>query len=138
MSARRHHRRASSNKSVLGRRSDVDRRVLHLIKMWLDCPVEETDDRGRKTRTTEARDDLDGVHSPTSRAEALDLDMLDRLGFRRWARSLGGLALVGNSGRRLRFTGTTVLRVENGMIAEEVGLDDGVTALQQLGILKAA
>jgi hypothetical protein len=30
----------------------VDRRVLHLIKMWLDCPVEETDDRGRKTRTT--------------------------------------------------------------------------------------
>ena len=33
----------------------VDRRVLHLIKMWLDTPVEETDDRGRKTRTTEAR-----------------------------------------------------------------------------------
>jgi hypothetical protein len=38
----------------------------------------------------------------------------------------------------MRFTGTTVLRVENGRIAEEVGLDDGVTALQQLGILKAA
>src|ERR1700681_2075643 len=34
----------------------VDRRVLHLIKMWLVCPVEETDNRGRKTRTTEARD----------------------------------------------------------------------------------
>ena len=32
----------------------VDRRVLHLIRMWLDCPVEETDDRGRRTRTTEA------------------------------------------------------------------------------------
>src|ERR1035438_8207925 len=31
----------------------VDRRVLHLIKMWLECPVEETDERGRKTRTTE-------------------------------------------------------------------------------------
>jgi RNA-directed DNA polymerase len=29
----------------------VDRRVLRLIKMWLDCPVEETDDRKRKTRT---------------------------------------------------------------------------------------
>ena len=29
----------------------VDRRVLHLIRMWLDCPVEETDDQGRKTRT---------------------------------------------------------------------------------------
>jgi group II intron reverse transcriptase/maturase len=34
----------------------VDRRVLHLIKMWLDCPVEETDQRGRKKCTTEARD----------------------------------------------------------------------------------
>ena len=42
------------------------------------------------------------------------------------------------SGRRMRFTGTTVLRVENGKIAEEIGLDDGATALQQLGILKAA
>jgi len=31
-----------------------------------------------------------------------------------------------------------VLRVKNGRIAEEIGLDDGVTALQQLGILKAA
>ena len=35
----------------------VDRRVLHLIKMWLECPVEKADDRGRKTRTTEARDE---------------------------------------------------------------------------------
>src|SRR5260370_30151185 len=39
----------------------VDRRVLHLIKMWLDCPVEETDDRGRKTRTTEARNNRRGI-----------------------------------------------------------------------------
>jgi len=39
----------------------VDRRVLHLIKMWLDCPVEETDDRGRKTRTTEAKDSGRGI-----------------------------------------------------------------------------
>jgi hypothetical protein len=31
-----------------------------------------------------------------------------------------------------------VLRVVDGKIAEEIGLDDGVTALQQLGILKAA
>ena len=34
----------------------VDGRVLHLIKMWLECAVEETDDKGRKTRTTEAKD----------------------------------------------------------------------------------
>src|ERR1700690_4447565 len=39
----------------------VDRRVLHLIKMWLDCPVEETDQRGRKKRTTEARDNRRGI-----------------------------------------------------------------------------
>jgi group II intron reverse transcriptase/maturase len=39
----------------------VDRRVLHLIKMWLECPVEETDDRGRKTRTTAARDNRRGI-----------------------------------------------------------------------------
>ena len=29
--------------------------------MWLDCPVEETDDGGRKTRTTEARDKRRGI-----------------------------------------------------------------------------
>jgi len=39
----------------------VDRRVLHLIKMWLECPVEDTDDRGRKTRTTEAKDKRRGI-----------------------------------------------------------------------------
>jgi RNA-directed DNA polymerase len=35
--------------------------VLHLIKMWLECPVEEADDRGRKTRTTEAKDNRRGI-----------------------------------------------------------------------------
>jgi group II intron reverse transcriptase/maturase len=39
----------------------VDRRVLHLIKMWRVCAVEETDDRGRKRRTTEARDNGRGI-----------------------------------------------------------------------------
>jgi RNA-directed DNA polymerase len=39
----------------------VDRRVLHLLKMWLVCPVEETDDRGRKRRTTEAKDKRRGI-----------------------------------------------------------------------------
>jgi len=47
-------------------------------------------------------------------------------------------ALPARSGRKMRFTGTTVLRVTAGRIVEEVGLDDGATALQQLGILKAA
>ena len=38
-----------------------DKHVLHLIKMWLECAVEETDDRGRKTRTTQARDKGRGI-----------------------------------------------------------------------------
>ena len=47
-------------------------------------------------------------------------------------------SLPASSGRKMHFTGTSVLRVENGKISEEVGLDDGVAALTQLGILKAA
>jgi predicted ester cyclase len=47
-------------------------------------------------------------------------------------------SLPAASGRKMRFTGTTVLRVKDGKIAEEIGLDDGATALQQLGILRAA
>jgi group II intron reverse transcriptase/maturase len=39
----------------------VDSRVLHLVKMWLECAVEETDDRGRKTRTSEAKDSGRGI-----------------------------------------------------------------------------
>jgi RNA-directed DNA polymerase len=39
----------------------VDRRALHLLKMWLECAAEETDDRGRKTRTTQARDEHRGI-----------------------------------------------------------------------------
>ena len=38
----------------------------------------------------------------------------------------------------MHFTGTTVLKVINGKIVEEIGLDDGVTALTQLGLIKAA
>ena len=45
-------------------------------------------------------------------------------------------ALPAATGRKMRFTGTTVLRVENGRVAEEVGLDDGVTALTQLGLIQ--
>jgi predicted ester cyclase len=47
-------------------------------------------------------------------------------------------ALPAATGRKMRFTGTTVLRVENGRVAEEIGLDDGVTALTQLGLIQAA
>ena len=39
----------------------VDKRVLHLIKMWLVCAVEDTDDRGNPRRTTEAKDTRRGI-----------------------------------------------------------------------------
>jgi group II intron reverse transcriptase/maturase len=42
-------------------RRNVDPRVLHLIKMWLECAVEETDDRGRKRRSTVAKDSGRGI-----------------------------------------------------------------------------
>jgi predicted ester cyclase len=47
-------------------------------------------------------------------------------------------SLPAGTGCKMHFTGTTVLRLQNGKIMEELGLDDGVTALVQLGILKKA
>src|ERR1022692_606827 len=35
----------------------VDGNMLHLIKMWLEAPVEETDERGNKRRSTKNRDE---------------------------------------------------------------------------------
>jgi predicted ester cyclase len=49
---------------------------------------------------------------------------------------VGGLPA--NTGRKMHFTGTTVLNVQGGRIIEEIGLDDGVTALTQLGLLRKA
>ena len=49
---------------------------------------------------------------------------------------IGGLPAA--TRRKMHFTGTTVLKVINGKIVEEIGLDDGVTALTQLGLIKAA
>ena len=46
-------------------------------------------------------------------------------------------SLPAATGRKMHFTGTTVLRLQEGKIVEEIGLDDGVTALQQLGLIKA-
>ena len=34
----------------------VDARVLRLMKLWLECAVEDAEDEGRKRRTTEAKD----------------------------------------------------------------------------------
>jgi predicted ester cyclase len=47
-------------------------------------------------------------------------------------------SLPANTGRTMRFTGMTVLKLKDGKIVEEVGLDDGVTALRQLGLIRMA
>jgi len=38
-----------------------DRHLLHLIKMWLEAPVEELDERGKKHRTTRNKDEGRGT-----------------------------------------------------------------------------
>src|ERR1700674_5325763 len=74
----------------------VDRRVLHLIKMWLQCAVEETDRRGRKTRTTEAKDKGRGIPqgSPIS-------PLLSNLYMRRFVLAWKKRGLEGSLGSRI-------------------------------------
>lgn len=42
-----------------------DRHLLHLLKAWLEMPVEETDERGRKHRTTRNKDEGKGTPQGT-------------------------------------------------------------------------
>jgi len=74
----------------------VDRRVLHLIKMWLECSVEETDRRGRKTRSTEAKDSGRGIPqgSPIS-------PLLSNLYMRRFVLAWKKLGLERSLGSRI-------------------------------------
>jgi len=74
----------------------VDRRVLHLIKMWLECAVEETDQQGRKTRTTEAKDSGRGIPqgSPIS-------PLLSNLYMRRFVLAWKKLGLERSLGSRI-------------------------------------
>jgi hypothetical protein len=45
-------------------------------------------------------------------------------------------ALPDASDRKMRFSGMSAIRLKAGKIVEEVGLADGVTALNQLGFIR--
>lgn len=47
-------------------------------------------------------------------------------------------SLPAATGRKMHFTGVTILKLKDGRIVQEMGLDDGVTALTQLGLLVKA
>src|SRR5262249_41911898 len=68
----------------------------HLIKMWLECPGEEADERGRKTRTTERRGHRRGIPqgSPLS-------PLLANIYMRRFVLGWKKLGLERNLGTRL-------------------------------------
>ena len=40
------------------------------------------------------------------------------------------------SGRKMQFAGTTVLRLEQGRIAEELGQEDALSAMLQIGLIR--
>ena len=96
----------------------VDRRVLHLIKMWLECPVEETDDRGGKRRTTEAKDHRRGIPqgSPLS-------PLLANLYMRRFVLGWKMLGLEQKLGSRLViYADDLVILCRRGRAEEALGL----------------
>jgi group II intron reverse transcriptase/maturase len=91
-----------------------DRRVLHLIKMWLECPVEETDDRGRKRRTTAAKDSRRGIPqgSPIS-------PLLANLYMRRFVLAWKKLGLEKSLGSRIvNYADDLVILCRKGKAAE--------------------
>jgi len=41
----------------------------------------------------------------------------------------------GNTGKKMEFSGTTVFKMKDGRIAEEMGEEGAITALSQLGLV---
>lgn len=95
----------------------VDRRVLHLIKQWLQCPVEETDRRGRRRRTTAAKDGRRGIPqgSPIS-------PLLAKLYMRRFVLGWKRRGLENRLGSRIvTYADDLVILCRNGQAEEALG-----------------
>ncbi len=99
----------------------VDRQLLHLIKMWLEVPVEEDDDRGRRRRTTRSRDANRGIPqgSPLS-------PLLSNLYMRRFV--LGWRRL----GYERRFEAHIVNYADDLVICCKAQADEALQAMRQM------
>jgi RNA-directed DNA polymerase len=99
----------------------TDRALLHLLKMWLETPVEEMDERGCKQRTTENRDTARGTPqgSPIS-------PLLANVYMRRFI--LGWQRL----GLQQRFRAHIVNYADDLVICCRHGADEALTAMRQI------
>src|SRR5262252_3397710 len=99
----------------------VDGAMLHLIKMWLEAPVEETDERGNKRRSTRNRDEGRGTPqgSPIS-------PLLSNLYMRRFV--LGWKKL----GHEKRWKAYIVNYADDLVICCRVGAEQALTAMRRM------
>ncbi|MGH8211234.1 MAG: group II intron reverse transcriptase/maturase [Steroidobacteraceae bacterium] len=99
----------------------VDRQILHLIKMWLETPVEESDDQGRTRRTTRNKDTKRGIPQGAPISPLLSNLYMRRLvlGWKQW-------------GLERRFDARIVTYADDLVICCRHGAEEALAALRQL------